>query len=118
MTNRLEANWRTLDTLAIKVACRLGRLKLNAVPTGDFGSAPFPAYGIKSTQSIRSISFVIGNQSTCQDDLKHHQDGHAYVHTMRYTHRPKTYKVQVILKKFLGDPIRLVHFTPERVSGI
>lgn len=42
LTNRLDANWRTRETFAMSVACRLGRLKLKAVPTGDFGSAPLP----------------------------------------------------------------------------
>ena len=50
MTKRFEANWRTREMLAIALAWRLGRLKLKAVPTGDFGSAPLPVFIKKVTK--------------------------------------------------------------------
>ena len=53
MTKRFEANWRTREMLAIALAWRLGRLKLKAVPTGDFGSAPLPVFIKKVTKRLK-----------------------------------------------------------------
>ena len=65
LTNRLEANWRTRETLAIKVAWRLGLLKLNAVPTADWGSAPLPVIAKRYVYINHPILITNGRWNWC-----------------------------------------------------